>query len=192
MPIRVGPHRPTKQNQIVDEGGFAEDDLPRRDALLAWFRRRPGFEVARTDGTERQGAGSCNRASKRAVRKARPCCCHWSTGSVRCRVGSASVLPPPTLGVGGVGPPRARRRKPRLRPGVAPTGRDRKTLAHLGCHAPRCARKGPYPGLWVDPSRTGFVTFQGRFLSLFDLFLGTSRGGNRNYFGQTEALRPCQ
>jgi hypothetical protein len=61
--------QPTVSYQIVDEGAFAEDDLARRDALLAllfrlenspdpgqavvladallaWFRRHPGFEGA--------------------------------------------------------------------------------------------------------------------------------------------------
>jgi Putative transposase, YhgA-like/Domain of unknown function (DUF4351) len=65
------PWQPVMRYQIVDEGGFAEDDLARRDALLAllfrlesspdpeqvvdladavlaWFRRHPGFEALRS------------------------------------------------------------------------------------------------------------------------------------------------
>jgi hypothetical protein len=71
--------QPTVSYQIVDEGAFAEDDLAKRDALLAllfrlesspdpgqavvladallaWFRRHPGFERARSVFAELLGA----------------------------------------------------------------------------------------------------------------------------------------
>ena len=71
--------QPTASYQIVDEGAFAEDDLAKReallallfrlenspdpeqavvlaDALLAWFRRHPGFERARSVFAELLGA----------------------------------------------------------------------------------------------------------------------------------------
>ena len=71
--------QPTASYQIVDEGAFAEDDLAKReallallfrlesspdpeqavvlaDALLAWFRRHPGFERVRSVFAELLGA----------------------------------------------------------------------------------------------------------------------------------------
>lgn len=71
--------QPSMRYQIVDEGAFTEDDLARRDALLAllfrlesspdpeqvvvlvdtvlaWFRRHPGFEAVRSAFTALVGA----------------------------------------------------------------------------------------------------------------------------------------
>jgi hypothetical protein len=73
------PWQPAMRYQIVDEGAFPEDDLARRDALLAlvfrlegsidsvqalvltdaaiaWFRQHPGFERVRSDFVNLLGA----------------------------------------------------------------------------------------------------------------------------------------